>query len=197
MDIDFYKRKISRETINALPIAQYEGEICLVRDEHTLCQAMTQLACDRIVGFDTETKPSFRKGTLNAPSLVQLAGIKTVYLIQLTWLPMNAILATFLENANILKVGVSIHDDMRELQKSFPFTPRGVVDLGDVAKANKLETHGLRNLAANFFDCRISKGSQCSNWSVHELSKRQIVYAATDAWIGREVYLRMKELGIV
>ncbi len=191
-----YQRKLSKDEINALPIARYEGDVRLVRCEDTLRAAVDTLRHERVLGFDTETKPSFRKGRANAPALVQLAGAHTVFLIQLTWLPMNALLAELLEDANILKVGVSIHDDMRELQKAFDFTPAGVVDLAHIARVHHLETQGLRNLAANFFSIRISKGPQCSNWSLQELSERQIVYAATDAWIGREVFLRMEELGM-
>ncbi len=192
-----YTRKLSKDDINALPIVRYEGEVCLVRDDESLQSALEIMQNERVLGFDTETKPSFRKGKLNPPALIQLAAENTVFLIQLNWLPLNAQLTSLLSNPNILKVGVSIHDDIRELQKVFPFEPAGIVDLGLIAAQNKLETKGLRNLAANFFDYRITKGPQCSNWSAHELSHRQISYAATDAWIGRKVFLRMEELGMV
>ncbi len=192
-----YTRKLSKEEINTLPIVRYEGEVCLVRDEESLQKALEILNKERVLGFDTETKPSFRKGKLNPPALIQLASENVVFLIQLTWIPLNNALTNLLSNPEILKVGVSIHDDMRELQKVCPFEPHGIVDLGLVAKDNKLETKGLRNLAANFFEYRITKGPQCSNWNAHELSHRQISYAATDAWIGRKVFLRMEELGMV
>ncbi len=192
-----YTRKLSKDDINALPIVRYEGKVCLVRDEEGLQSALDVLTKERVLGFDTETKPSFRKGKLNPPALIQLAAEHAVYLIQLNWLPLNAQLAGLLSNTNVLKVGVSIHDDIRELQKVFPFEPAGIIDLGLIAAKNKLETKGLRNLAANFFDYRITKGPQCSNWNAHELSHRQISYAATDAWIGRKVFLRMEELGMV
>ena len=96
----------------------------------------------------------------------------------------------------VIKAGVAIGDDMRELARLYPFKPAGMVDLGMVARAHQLTTQGLRTLAANLFGQRISKGPQCSNWSVMELSKRQVIYAATDAWIGRAIYLRMRELGM-
>ncbi len=192
-----YTRKFTKEEINAMPIARYEGEVILVRDAKTLKSALKKLHQERVLGFDTETKPSFRKGKLNPPALIQLAAEHAVYLIQLTWIPLNKEMARLLSNPDVLKVGVSIHDDMRELQKVYDFEPAGIVDLGLLAKQNKLETKGLRNLAANFFDCRITKGPQCSNWNAHELSHRQISYAATDAWVGRKVFLRMEELGMV
>lgn len=194
---ELYRRKLSKESINDLPIRRYEGEVRLVRTEEDLTRAVEVLRQERVLGFDTETKPTFRKGKVNAPALVQLAGEEVVFLVQLTWLPMSAPLASVLSSPDIIKAGVSIHDDMRELQKLFSFEPAGLVDLGNVARACRLETQGLRNLAANFFDCRISKGPQCSNWGQRELSARQVSYAATDAWIGREVYLRMRELGML
>lgn len=197
MSWEQYRRKLSKEEINTLPIRRYEGEVRLVRSEEELQAALAVLHQEKVVGFDTETKPTFRKGKLNSPALVQLAAAEVVFLVQLVWIPLNAALTDLLSNPSIFKVGVSIHDDMRELQKQYPFEPGGVVDLGDVARAHKLETQGLRNLAANFFHCRISKGSQCSNWSLPVLSERQVSYAATDAWIGRKVYLRMHELGLV
>ena len=197
MVLEQYRRKLSKEEINALPIRRYEGEVRLVRSEEELESALELLRGESVLGFDTETKPSFRKGKVNAPALIQLAAAEVVYLVQLLWVPMSAGLAELLASPHILKVGVSIHDDMRELQKKCPFTPGGVVDLGDVARAHRLETQGLRNLAANFFHCRISKGPQCSNWGLPVLAERQVIYAATDAWIGREVYLRMHELGLV
>ncbi len=194
---EHYKRKLTKEDINALPIVRYEGEIKLITDREALLPALDALQKETVLGFDTETKPSFRKGQLNNPALVQLAGEHVVYLIQLMHVPFDDDLANLLSTPNILKVGVSIFEDMRELQKLHPFEPAGVVDLGNVARTHNLETQGLRNLAANFFDYRISKGPQCSNWSAQVLSERQVIYAATDAWIGRQVYMRMHELGLV
>ena len=102
-----------------------------------------------------------------------------------------------LANPSQVKAGVGIGDDMRDLARLHAFEPAGLVDLGGVARAHRLSSQGLRTLAANFFGWRISKGSQCSNWSLKELSSRQIVYAATDAWIGRLIFLRMRELGLI
>ena len=159
-------------------------------------KALPDLAREQVLGFDTETRPSFRKGRLNTPSLVQLATGRAVYLVQLSWWPFGPELAGLLADPGVIKAGVAIGDDMRELGRLYPFTPAGTVDLGMVARAHQLTTQGLRTLAANLFGQRISKGPQCSNWSVPELSKRQVIYAATDAWIGRAIYLRMRELGM-
>lgn len=192
-----YRRKLSKDAINALPLRHYEGEIRLIRTQAELEQAVALLMHERIVGFDTETKPTFRKGKLNAPSLVQCAGADIVFLFQLQWVAMGPELASVLAAPHIIKAGVSVREDVHELQKMYSFTPANLVDLGEVARACKLETFGLRNLAANFFEWRISKGPQCSNWGQTNLSPRQVSYAATDAWIGREVCLKMCELGLI
>ena len=195
--LDMYRRKLRSEEINALPMVCYEGEVRLVRSEAELDEALAFLSREELLGFDTETRPSFRKGKLNQPSLIQLAASDRIFLMQLAFVPFGGRIASLLSNEKILKVGVGIRDDMRELSKLYSFEGAGAVDLGDLARSLKLPTQGLRNMAANLMGWRISKGSRCSNWSLPDLSPRQIAYAATDAWIGRELYLKMHEVGLL
>jgi ribonuclease D len=190
------RKRPSCEEINALPLCHYGGEVRFIRSLVDLKDAKQDLASEPILGFDTETRPTFYKGKANPPSLIQLATAEVVYLIQLNFLPFSQPLAAILENSNQIKVGVAIRDDMRELATLYAFEPKGLVDLGALARSHKLSAQGLRTLAANLFGRRISKGPRCSNWSLAELSPRQIVYAATDAWMGRLLYLRMRELGL-
>ena len=197
MPLECYRRKLRSEEINALPMVRYDGEVRLVRSEGELGEALDLLAREELLGFDTETRPSFRKGRINLPSLIQLAASDRIFLIQLAFVPFGERLASLLSSERILKVGVGIWDDMRELGKLYPFEGAGAVDLGDLARSLKLPTQGLRNMAANLMGWRISKGPRCSNWSLSDLSPRQIAYAATDAWIGRELYLKMHEVGLL
>ena len=190
-------RRMSAEEINAMPLCHYEGPVRLVRTAQELAEALTDIRRQEVLGFDTETRPTFRKGKVNDPSLVQIATETMVYLVQLAWLPLEESLCSVLADERILKAGVGIRDDMRELTRLHPFAPAGLVDLGSVARAHRLSTQGLRTLAANLFGLRISQGSQCSNWSLMELSQKQIDYAATDAWISRRIFLRMRELGLI
>lgn len=190
------RQRLSAENINAMPLCQYEGPVRIIRTLSEWKNALEDLESDGILGFDTETRPTFRKGKVNAPSLIQLATERCVYLVQLPWLPFGPHIADILANPGIVKAGVGIRFDMESLAKLSPFVPRGLVDLGNVARANKMSTQGLRTLVANFFGTRISKGSQCSNWSLMELSQKQITYAATDAWVGRRIYMRMRDLGL-
>lgn len=190
-------RRLSSEEINALPQFRYDGPVHVVRSCEQWQAALPDVRSARLLGFDTETRPSFRKGRRNAPALVQLATARAVYLIQLSALPFGQHLAEILANPLQIKAGVGIRDDMCDLTRLHDFEPAGLTDLGGVARAHKLPCHGLRSMAAHFFGWRISKGSQCSNWDLAELTPRQIVYAATDAWIGRLLFLRMCELGLI
>ena len=197
MDMDVLRRRLSSEEVNALPLCHFEGHVHVVRSEEDWQCALPHLREESVLGFDTETRPSFRKGRRNAPALIQLATAQAVYPIQLAWMPFGPDLAALLANPAQVKAGVGIRDDMRDLAKLHDFEPAGLVDLGGVARAHKLPSQGLRSLTANFFGWRISKGSQCSNWSLPELSAKQIAYAATDAWIGRLIFMRMCELGLI
>ena len=138
---------------------------------------------------------TFTKGKTCRPALIQLATADTVYLIQLTHIPFSDDIADLLASPEVLKVGVAIHDDMKALARIHPFTAGGVVDLAVMARARGVQAQGLRTLAANLMGFRISKSAQCSNWENHELTAQQIKYAATDAWVGRELYFRMLRLG--
>lgn len=190
------RHRLTREEINALPLRCYEGEVHLIRTMEQWLEALPALRKDGILGFDTETRPTFRKGKLNAPALIQLATADSVYLVQLGSLPFDDNIASLLADPSIIKVGVAIKEDMQALARIHPFEAAGLVDLGQLAHKYDLPSRGLRTLAASLFGWRISKGSQCSNWSAPKLSPRQVAYAATDAWIGRMIYLRLKELGI-
>ncbi len=129
-----YRRKISKDEINELPLERYAGEIRIVRSEEELADAIDRLRDEDVLGFDTETRPTFRKGKINLPSLVQLACSDVVYLFQLNWLPFGEALASVLSDADIVKTGVAVRDDIRDLQKLFAFNDAGVVDLGEVAQ---------------------------------------------------------------
>jgi ribonuclease D len=190
-----YARTVSKDDLNALPLFYYAGDVVLVRDEVGFDKAMTRIRKEKLLGLDTESKPSFQKGKTNDPALVQIACSDIVFLFQLIWLPLDERLTTLLEDASCLKAGVAINDDMKLLAGVCPFTAAGLVDLGETAEAQGLHTKGLRTLAANFLGVRISKSAQCSNWSRKELSPQQVRYAATDAWVSRKLYQCMCDLG--
>ncbi len=188
-----FKRKLSKEEINKLPLRHYSGKIHLISSHAQLKLVMNDLNKESIFGFDTETKPSFQKGVTYLPSLLQLASRDSVYLFQLRRLRFPKGLMKILANPNVSKVGVALEHDIKKLKEVFYFKEAGFVDLRKVAINIGLEKTGLRNLAANLLGLRISKNAQLSNWARDRLSPAQMTYAATDAWISRELYLCFKE----
>ncbi len=194
MEAATVNRRPSAEEINAMPLRHYDGRIVLVRSLADWRNIESELASAELLGFDTETRPTFRKGKQNPPSLIQLATEQAVFLIQLSSFPFSAPCAEILANPKIVKAGVGIAEDMAALARINPFQPAGLADLGLMARSLRIPCQGLRTLAASLFGWRISKGLQCSNWSLADLSPKQISYAATDAWIGRLIYLRLLEL---
>ena len=190
-------RAISREEMANLPIRRYEGEVCLVTTPRELERAREDLRQESVVGFDTETRPAFRKGESHLPCLVQAATASTVYLFQLRRLDAFGVLAELLAEPHIVKVGVALAHDLRTLKLLFPFMEKNVVDLGVAARRCGLSQTGVRNLAGMLLGIRIPKGAKTSNWAAAQLSAQQITYAATDAWVCRELYLRFQSLGLL
>ena len=183
-----FDRRMTKEEINLCPLGRWQGEVQVVRSVDQLDEVLQQLAAERLLGFDTETRPAYRKGESYPPALLQLAGAKKVYIFQLGQLGLPPGLCGLLENPAIVKAGVSLDYDLRELQKFAPFTPRNFVELSTLAKKARIHNHGLRGLAAVLLGFRIAKGAKTSNWQRDQLSEAQVAYAATDAWVGRELY---------
>ena len=190
-------QSISREDLANLPIRRYEGKVSLVETAQDLEQARADIRQERIVGLDTETRPSFKKGETYLPCLVQAATAQAVYLFQLSRLDVFPALVELLAKPTIVKTGVGLAHDLRQLKLVFPFTVENVVDLGVIARRRGLAQTGVRNLAGMLLDFRIPKGNRTSNWAAPRLSPAQINYAATDAWASRELYLRFETLGLL
>ena len=191
------KNKLSKTEINLLPLRYYNGAIRIIQTAEQAKNACAILSKEKLLGFDTETRPAFTKGQSYLPSLLQLAGTKVVYLFQLNKCGLPASITNLLSKVNIIKSGVAIGQDLIELQKILNFESAGFIDLGDIARSKGLPHHGLRGLAAYLLNFRISKSGRTSNWSADKLSKKQIKYAATDAWLGRELYLKYKQINII
>jgi ribonuclease D len=187
-----FDRRMSKDEINGCPIKRWAGPISVVRNRDQLTAAMRKLAGHTLLGFDTETRPAYKKGESYLPSLLQLAGDNEVFIFQLKHLGLAKPLREILSDSAIIKAGVSLDFDIRELKKLSPFKAAGFRDLGDLARKAGIMNHGLRGLAAVFLGVRISKGAQTSNWAKDVLTPQQIQYAATDAWVGRRLYLEQE-----
>ena len=189
--------KLSKNEINALPLIQYEGDIEILTSKDNIQAAINDLKYYDLIGFDTETKPTFVKGPLNPPSIMQLACDDKVYIFQFDNDEIFKQLSLILSNKNITKCGVSVDRDLIELMYLSPFDPISFIDLGNIARENEIPHHGLRGLVAMFLKHRISKGSQTSDWSRIILSDSQISYAATDAWASLELFKILDKNGLL
>lgn len=192
-----FQREISRAQVNELPIRRYEGEVRLIESPPDLELAMADIRQESVVGFDTETRPAFRKGESHMPALAQVATARAVYLLRLQQHEFGGALAEILSSRSIVKAGVALAEDLRSLRKSIEFEEKSIVDLGRVAKRHGVRQSGLRNLAGLYLGWRIPKGTKTSNWAALRLSPQQIAYAATDAWACRELYLCFEKLGML
>lgn len=192
-----FDQRMDRAEINSLPINSYTGPIQLIRSEAELAAILPQLTAEQILGFDIESKPNFQKGENHLPALLQLAGATTVWIFQLKGLGLPEELRALLAEPGIIKTGVAVEYDLQQLQRLGRFQPEGFAELATVAKVAGIKNHGLRSLAAVMLGFRISKSAQRSNWGAETLSAKQLRYAATDAWVGREIYLRFQEMGVI
>ena len=183
-----FPKRITKEEVGELPLVSYSGRIELVATHESLKACLPTLYAEKLLGFDTETHPSFRKGVMFPIALLQLATQDTGYLIRLNQLGFPEELRELLASPESQKVGVAIRDDIKGLQQLGSFIPQGFVELSQLARQLGIVTCGLRNLTGIFLNVRISKKAQLSNWEQEELTESQQNYAATDAWISREIY---------
>jgi ribonuclease D len=186
--------RISKEEINQLPLGRWEGPVRLVRTAGEVERVAECLARSCLLGFDTETRPAFRKGQKYSPSLLQLATEEDVFVFQLRQTGLPESLLAVLRESNIIKAGVALDFDLRSLQELQWFEPGGFVGLARMARRLGIRNHGLRGLAALVCGIRISKSERTTNWANPDLTQQQIRYAATDAWIGREIYRRLQAI---
>ncbi len=179
---------ISKEELLELPVIQFKGSIHLIDDLQTANFSCSLLEKEQMLGFDTETKPSFKKGNLNNVSLLQLSTHSDAYLYRLNKIGLPDQLASILTNSNILKIGIAIRDDIRVLNQLHQFKAEGFIELQDFVKHYGIENSGLSKIAGIVLNFRISKSQQLSNWENEQLTEAQQVYAATDAWAALEIY---------
>ncbi|SEG07626.1 3'-5' exonuclease [Algoriphagus boritolerans] len=189
---------ISKEEVNELPLGQFEGEIYLIDHPDQVDEAVDFLEEQRIIGFDTETKPSFKKGQFNHVSLLQLSTSKQAFLFRLNKIGFPVPLRNLMEKEDLVKIGAAVHDDLKGLGKlTDSFYPQSFFDLNDELKKVGFHNVGVRNLSGMVLKIRISKSEQVSNWESEILTERQQRYAATDAWACLEIFNILREEGFL
>lgn len=177
------KKNINKEEIDRLPLFVFTGEVIVIEDPEHAAQAARFLRENSFVGFDTETRPAFHKGERYKVGLLQLATRDQVYLFRLNKCGFGKELRDLLSDPVVVKIGVGIRDDLRNLRKSGEFTPASFVDMQEYAARFGIEDKSFSKLMAIIFGVRISKKQRVSNWEALVLTEAQIRYAATDAWV--------------
>jgi ribonuclease D len=163
----------------------------VIDSDAKMLTAVQSLVSEKVLGFDTETRPAFKKGESYQPSLIQLAAGDRVYIFQLRHIKSYGSIANILDDKKVLKAGIAVNDDLRKLGYLFSPGSSGFVELAEMASKAGIKNAGLRGLAALLLGLRISKQMKCSRWDASTLADKQIVYAATDAWICRELYFAL------
>ena len=184
---------ISQEQLSEMEVAAFPGECHVIdADGPEFSKAISYLGRQRIIGFDTETRPCFSASQPRyGVSLLQLSGAGKAFLFRIKTLGMHFRLCSILSNPKIIKVGAAVHDDIKGLQKYAAFSPAAFVDLQKIVGEWGIRDKSVKKMSAIILGFRISKTQQLSNWEADELSEAQIRYAATDAWVCREMYLKL------
>lgn len=188
-----FRENIAAEDVDKLPLAAFPGEITVIETySEDYRRALRYLKRQRILGFDTETKPCF---TPHSPhpgvALLQLSGGGKAFLFRIKSLGMLRGLCALMANPNIIKVGAATTDDIKGLQRYTKFKPAGFVDLQQIVADWGIRDKSVKKMAAIILGVKISKTQQLSNWEADTLSEPQLKYAATDAWVCREMYLEL------
>ena len=187
--------KTDKNLIHELPRFVFEGRIIVIQSEAETVRAVKALRCSPILGIDTETRPTFRRGETHKVSLLQIADEHICFLFRLNEIGFPQPLVDLLADRQVLKVGLSLHDDFMMLRKrNEQFAPKNFIDLQDFVKEMGIEDMSLQKLYANVFRKRISKAARLSNWEADVLSESQKLYAATDAITCIQLYKELKEL---
>lgn len=186
-----YRENISNEEVNALPVGAFGGQIVVVDTTEAIAQACEYLAAQPVIGFDTETRPSFTKGVSNKVSLLQLSSGEKSFLFRLNKIALERPILRLMESRTTIKIGAAIRDDIKGLQQLRQFNPRGFIDLQSIVGQYGIAELSVRKMAAITLGVKVSKAQRLSNWEAASLTPAQQLYAATDAWISREIYVTL------
>jgi ribonuclease D len=186
-----YSESITPEELEKFELSWFRGEIVVVENMKSFNETFPRILNSEILGFDTETRPSFRKGRKNKVSLIQLANEEIACLIRINKVGIPAELSELLADPRIIKAGVAVHDDIRFLKRVKGFNPSGFIDLQKLVRDYGIQCSGLKKLSAIVLGFRISKRQQVTDWEAEQLTEAQQIYAATDAWVCHQIYMKL------
>lgn len=187
---------ISKEALNEMPIEYFPGRIIVAQSREEAEKACTYLRQYSILGFDTETRPNFKKGITNKIALIQLSTDDTCFLFRLNLIGFPDCLAGLLTSPAIKKIGLSLTDDFSAINKSKPIHPENFIELQTFVKKYGIEDNGLKRIYGILFGKRIAKGQRLTNWNAEVLTDAQKMYAALDAWACLRIYNELKNKDI-
>ncbi len=188
-----YQSEISKEEVAALELIQYEGPICVIDSLEAFKQEIERIEQEPVLGFDTETRPSFKKGKVYPTSLIQISSLEQSWIIRVNRIGYPKRLLKLLSGELPLKIGLGLQDDLRKLRADFQFEPQGFLDLQSYVAAFRIDEKRLKKISGIVLNRRISKSQQVSNWDADVLSEAQLRYAATDAWICLMIYNSLRD----
>ena len=188
------KNKISKEEINKMPKVEYQGQSFVIDTPQQADNAVKYLSQFPLLGIDSETRPSFKKGSNHKVALLQIATDDRCYLFRLCKFGMTLSLIRLLENPSITKVGLSLKDDFLMLHQRAPFEPHSIIELQEYVRVFGIKDMSLQKIYANLFGAKISKAQQLSNWEADTLTIPQREYASIDAWACLKIYRLLEEL---
>jgi len=180
--------RIDKELINGLPVLHFPGEIRVINTTEGAVAAVEQLLGEPAVGFDTESRPSFKKGVAYPISVVQVSTRREAFIFQIGPMGFLEPLLALMADPHILKVGVGLKSDIPKIKELAEIQPAGFVDLSQIAESKGIVQVGARALVARYMGKRLSKAARITNWASEELTRKQLLYAAADAWICLEIY---------
>ncbi|WP_289157446.1 3'-5' exonuclease [uncultured Muribaculum sp.] len=188
MDLKMVALSISKEELSELPTVVYPGEIIVINTAEEAKAALEVISGYSVIGFDTETKPSFKKGYTNKVALIQIATDDACYLFRINKFGLIDEIIDLFQNTNVLKVGLSLRDDYMVMHKSREFGHENFIDLQNFVRSYGISDSSLQKIYGIVFNGRISKGQRLSNWEAETLSPSQQMYAAIDAWACLKIY---------
>ena len=186
--------KFDKSCIARLPRAVFRGRIVVITTAKEADKAVNFLLSQKIVGIDTETRPSFKKGQSRLVALLQVATLDICFLFRLNLTGFTPAIVKFLEDKSVMKIGLSLHDDILSLHKRGEFKPENMIDLQNIVGEVGIKDLSLQKIYANIFNEKISKTAQLSNWEADILTDSQKLYAATDAWACVMIYNELERL---
>lgn len=187
-----YAQTIDNEQLSQLPRGAFPGQIEIIEDEHGIARACEFLMSQPVIGFDTETRPTFKSGAMNKVALLQLSAADRCFLFRLCKIRFDREIVRLLEDKRVLKIGAAVDGDIRGLQQLRHFRPGGFVDLQELVGQYGIGEKSVRKMSGIVLGLTVSKAQRLSNWEAAALTPSQQLYAATDAWICTQIYNRLK-----